>query len=432
MDEQTFDYQEEEAFDYQEEEAFDYQEEEAFDYQEEETFDYQEEEMCDLYEDFDINPYESISNVFTDVRSEITDTNTDVSTSSRESTVWRYFHKRPSDAPGHNVCKTCLAKYETTTSVSTLRKHLLNSHQIQVPPKRQKTTTRMNPFNEQEQIKHTKYLIQWIICDLQPFNVVGNKYFKEFINYFCPRYIIPTRKHVKNLIVNAFNNRRTKIIKELDQIEGRCSLTADIWTSINQKAYLGITIHYIDLNWGLRNFLLDIIPFSVRHTGKNIAQEIMRVLEEFQISNKIIALTTDNESAMVVCGKELSDAFNNELSLMNFSHYRCAAHVLNLGVKQGLQLVSSSVNKVRELMIKIKNSTLLCDKLRTYCEVEGMNYLKPILDVETRWNSTYYMLERLGKLQPALALLVASQGDVRDLYPNEDEWIAIKVNNPSI
>ena len=117
---------------------------------------------------------------------------------------------------------------------------------------------------------------------------------------------------------------------------------------------------------------------------------------------------------------------------MNFSHYRCAAHVLNLGVKQGLQLVSSSVNKVRELMIKIKNSTLLCDKLRTYCEVEEMNYLKPILDVETRWNSTYYMLERLGKLQPALALLVASQGDVRDLYPNEDEWIAIKVNNPSI
>lgn len=36
---------------------------------------------------------------------------------------------------------------------------------------------------------------------------------------------------------------------------------------------------------------------------------------------------------------------------------------LNLGTKQGLQLVGNSVNKVRELMIKIKNPTFLCDQL---------------------------------------------------------------------
>lgn len=78
-------------------------------------------------------------------------------------------------------------------------------------------------------------------------------------------------------------------------------------------------------------------------------------------------------------------------------------------------------------MIKIKNSTLLCDKLRTYCNVEQMVYHKPILDVETRWNSTYYMLKRLEELQPALALLAANNNDVRDLYPNGNDLIAIKV-----
>ena len=57
----------------------------------------------------------------------------------------------------------------------------------------------------------------------------------------------------------------------------------------------------------------------------NIAQEIMRVLEEFNISRKIIALTTDNDSAMIVCGKEISSAFDNEFFSMNFSYYRCAA-----------------------------------------------------------------------------------------------------------
>ena len=154
----------------------------------------------------------------------------------------------------------------------------------------------------------------------------------------------------------------------------------------------------------------------------------MRILDEFNISNKIIALTTDNESAMIVCGREIANTLNAKLSSMNFSHYRCAAHVLNLGVKQGLQLVSSSVEKVRELMIKIKNSTFLCDKLRTFCNIKEITYHKPIVDVETRWNSTYYMLKRLEELQSALVLLAADNDSIRDLYPNEHDLTAIEVN----
>jgi hypothetical protein len=87
---------------------------------------------------------------------------------------------------------------------------------------------------------------------------------------------------------------------------------------------------------------------------------------------------------MVVCGREIANALNTELSLMNFSHYRCAAHVLNLGVKQGLELVSDSINKVRELMSKIKISTLLCDQLRGFCTLKHIHDYKPVLDVETR------------------------------------------------
>jgi hypothetical protein len=286
----------------------------------------------------------------------------------------------------------------------------------------------MNPFNQQEQQEYTKYLIRWLICDLQPFTVVDNTYFREFINYFCPRYTVPERHQVKDFIISTFNTKREKIINHLDQIEGKCSLTADMWTSMNREAYLGITIHYVNSDWHLCNFLLDIIPFTTRHTGENIAQEIVRVLNEFNISDKIIALTTDNESAMIVCGRKVADSLNAELSSMNFSHYRCAAHVLNLGVKQGLQLVSNSVDKVRELMIKIKNSTFLCDKLRTFCNIKEIIYHKPILDVETRWNSTYYMLKRLKELQPALVLLAADNGEIGDLYPNEDDLVAIEVN----
>lgn len=154
----------------------------------------------------------------------------------------------------------------------------------------------------------------------------------------------------------------------------------------------------------------------------------MRVLEEFNISNRIIALTTDNDSAMLACGKEIAAAFNDDVSSMNFSHYRCAAHVLNLGVKKGLKNVSNSVVKARKIATIIKNSTRLCDSLRVFCNLKSIKYLKPILDIETRWNSSYYMLKRFEQLESALVLLAADNQSINDLYPDENDWIAIKVN----
>ncbi|CAB4436527.1 unnamed protein product [Rhizophagus irregularis] len=191
----------------------------------------------------------------------------------------------------------------------------------------------------------------------------------------------------KELIIATFTNRRDAVINELHKIEGKFALMADMWMfTINRKAFLGLTIHYVDSNWKLQNFLLDIIPFTVSHSGANIAREIMRILEEFNISNKIVALMTDNESAMIVCGKEIALDMDDEFSSMIFFHYQCAAHILNLGVKEGLRLVNDSIKKACKLMNSIKNLTRLCDSFRLLCNLKEMKYLKPIIDVEMRWN----------------------------------------------
>jgi hypothetical protein len=114
---------------------------------------------------------------------------------------------------------------------------------------------------------------------------------------------------------------------------------------------------------------------------------------------------------------------------MVFSHYRCAAHVLNLSVKQGLKLVDNAIIKIRKLAKTIKKSTRICNTLKLFCELKKIKYLKPILDVEIRWNSTYYMLKRFEELEPALILLAADNELINSFYPNNEDWIVIKVNN---
>ena len=139
-----------------------------------------------------VYPDESASQVFHD-NSEV-----DSETSAVNSTVWLYFDKNPPYAQGFNVCKMCSSKYKITTSVTSLRKHLIK-HQLQAPPKKHAVTVKTkDPFGGEEQKKHDEYLVDWIICDLQPFTVVDNNYFRKFIGFFCPRYAIPDRHKVKS------------------------------------------------------------------------------------------------------------------------------------------------------------------------------------------------------------------------------------------
>ena len=135
---------------------------------------------------------------------------------------------------------------------------------------------------EKEKNERDIAIVEWIIGYAQPFRSVNNLQFKIMINKFDSRYQIPDEKTLKTMVVNYFKEKRINIKEDINAIPGKLSLTADMWTSTcNNDAFLGLTIHYVDNNWSLRNFLLDIISFTTRHTGINIANAIKSVLAEF-------------------------------------------------------------------------------------------------------------------------------------------------------
>ncbi|EXX79461.1 hypothetical protein RirG_005380 [Rhizophagus irregularis DAOM 197198w] len=145
---------------------------------------------------------------------------------------------------------------------------------------------------------------------------------------------------------------------------------------------------------------------------------ISKILYEFNLADKALALTMDNESAMLVCGRILTEEFEQDLNNLSFSHYRCSAHILNLAVKQEMEIIDQEILAVRKLMSKIKNSVLLCDDLRELCIMEKLKYLQPEIDIETRWNFTYYMLYKLQRMETALQMLAIKHKNVRDLMPD--------------
>ena len=92
-----------------------------------------------------------------------------------------------------------------------------------------------------------------------------------------------------------------------------------------------------------------------------------------------------------------------------------------------MEIIDEEILNVRKLMVKIKNSVLLCDDLRELCSMEKIEYLRPEVDIETRWNSTYYMLCKFQRMETALKMLAIKHENVRDLMPSIIAWTKIKV-----
>ena len=76
--------------------------------------------------------------------------------------------------------------------------------------------------------------------------------------------------------------------------------------------------------------------------------------------------------------------------VVNFFHQRCACHVLNLCVQNGLALLQKFIRPIRtSLFVKTSTSN---EKLISFCQSCNMRPVKIARDVPTRWNSTYKLL----------------------------------------
>ena len=66
-------------------------------------------------------------------------------------------------------------------------------------------------------------------------------------------------------------------------------------------------MHYINSDWKLKKCILDFIPIEGSHSSRLILSKITNLLQEFNLNNRIISLTTDNGSNMLACERELAN-----------------------------------------------------------------------------------------------------------------------------
>jgi len=81
----------------------------------------------------------------------------------------------------------------------------------------------------------------------------------------------------------------------------------------------------------------------------------------------------------------------------------CFAHTLNLIVQSALVLENGLLDRVKSIVTHFRKSTVANNVFKTYQINNGIKEPKKLIqDVQTRWNSTYYMLNRFDEMETSI------------------------------
>jgi len=118
-------------------------------------------------------------------------------------------------------------------------------------------------------------------------------------------------------------------------------------------------------------------------------------LLEWNLHNKVLTITVDNDKTNNVALRLSRDRLKNTLSCNGvFFHVRRGAHIINLVVQNGLKTITKAIEKVRLSVKYLTMSPQMSEKFYHVAKhVNLKNQKRLSLDCCTRRNSTFIMLD---------------------------------------
>ncbi|KAL0413310.1 UNVERIFIED_CONTAM: Zinc finger BED domain-containing protein RICESLEEPER 2 [Sesamum radiatum] len=236
-----------------------------------------------------------------------------------------------------------------------------------------------------------------VILHDYPLLMVEHIDFRRFVASLQPCFNMVSRNTMKSDIMRIYGDEKVKYFQLLDKLKRRVAITTDMWTSSNnKKGFMAVIAHFFDDSWTLRSFILRFVYVPAPHTAEVLAQVLSETLMDWNIDWKLLTITIDNCTTNDAMFHHLLDKLpSKDLPLDEKVLYMgCCAHILNLIVKDGLEIIGGAIEKIRDSVMYWTTSPARVENFEEAARHLNIPCAKRLsLDCKTHWNSTYLMLE---------------------------------------
>ncbi|EXX63973.1 hypothetical protein RirG_147240 [Rhizophagus irregularis DAOM 197198w] len=79
--------------------------------------------------------------------------------------------------------------------------------------------------------------------------------------------------------------------------------------------------------------------------------------------------------------------------------------------------------RLRKFMIKVRNSNKLLEDLQRIFESQSIEFLSPQLDISTRWNSTFLMINKMIQIKVQANMLITQHSnEFTNIHFDDNDW----------
>lgn len=370
---------------------------------------------------------------------------------SNSSQIWTYFSLCDAERA---KCKLCNNEYSRKGRTTTaMRNHLKAMHKTEfselekcekrkqdasktlelASSSQQSTKSDMKQISLQECVDKTK---QWdnksmkslavdnsisetVALEDLPFSFVESVGFARLMKHLCPSYNLKSRQYFTSFICDKLYSKVSQKILELLKSFDKLSFTSDIWSdNCSGVSLLSLTCHGITEELERKMLVLKSEVFNgSHHTGENIAQKLEDILSLWEIPKEKVKCVVRDAGANMKKG----------VNLLNVQHIDCASHKIQNVIKEGMkaqETVVAVVTRCKKMATHFHHSTTAQDELANIQIRLNETPLKIIQECATRWNSTFYMLQRILQVKESLCLYASTNNKIPQL--TSEEWMIIE------
>lgn len=356
-------------------------------------------------------------------------------------------------------CKHCIAwSAQNTTN---LRQHLQAKHGITVTSQSRRIDTSSNTtlqslyekamvVNQTSELDAqilkralskeiiTQAIVSLIVAENLSFRIVESPYFHTLckaLNPAASNEVISSHSTIKEHIRKSWLFHKDIVRKKLQSSRSVIHLSIDVWTSPNQKLFLAVCAHFVDLESETLQKALIGLPFISSHHATTQYKALFYVLQDYDILSKIGTIISDNAPTNDKLCKILEATLSEKAIPWSSSdnRIRCNGHIINLTVQAFLfQDTNQDEDQLKDAQIALNLNPLIKlhniishirgspGRINQFIQLAGR--MIP-LDNSTRWNSWYLMIQTALEKESAIDSYIKSWYEpLQKDYLSPDDW----------